>query len=245
MPPIQYPAVPLPPSFPKPEFLKWLRDKKGVQSLYHANTVVTSLSFLKAGGLVSRAKAEQDQLPQTDQYTDVADKAYGIFDKIFVDPTDIHRRLSRRNLYGPVTFVFAVDVVAMECVREVRVTRINPANWHKTSGQISECWFDTPAALNGFEPTGFDNHIVLTCDAGLLPFGPHLQRVILDDPQDGSDAYDAAYAVLSTYISIEKRTCREWCDCAKQYGRAQDREKVFSLTPKSPTNECGLHPFES
>lgn len=223
-----YPEVAIPETLPKDRFLKWLRDKKGVKSLHHANTVTTALSFLKVGGLVSRARAEHDGLPQTKQYTDKADKAYGIFDKIFLDPADLHQTLRRRNQYGPVTFVFDVDVIALACVSEVRVTRLNPSGWNSSSVSSKRCWLNTPEEVKDeFNPAGFKNHVVLTCEEELLPFAGYLRRVILDDPEaklpSKSDAYETASAALAAELKkvglgVEKRVCPAGgCKCKKEY----------------------------
>lgn len=214
---------------PKDVLLNWFRNSentKKVTELHHANTVLTSLSFAKLGGLVSRARVVAEKLPQTEQYTDEDDKRYGSFDKLFLDPTDLHQRLSGRNHYGPVTFVFDVAVLELPCVREVSITRYNPANWHMTSIPKSNRWLTPKDIAERFDPQGWQNHIVLKCATDLLPFTPYLRRVLLADPEaklpDKTDAFQPAFEVLTAAfgrlgIAVRKRECQEKCGCRGTY----------------------------
>ena len=43
---------------------------KGVTELFHVNSVITSLTFIDNGGLLSRETVEEYNLPQTDQQSD-------------------------------------------------------------------------------------------------------------------------------------------------------------------------------
>jgi hypothetical protein len=83
--------VPVAPPLPADKVLLVLQ-KRGVQALYHVNTVRTAISFLKSGGLLSRERGEK--LGQTSQYTDDKDKQLGLWDKVFVDTLNIHTRLA-------------------------------------------------------------------------------------------------------------------------------------------------------
>jgi len=49
-----------------------LQDK-GIRYLYHANSVLTSCQFLRAGALLSRGTIERRELYQTDQSSDDID----------------------------------------------------------------------------------------------------------------------------------------------------------------------------
>lgn len=204
MPPATECPFPLPEALPKDRLLRWFRHEKNerqsVAELHHANTVLTSLTFAKLGGLVSRSRAVAENHPQTEQYTDDDDRVFGIFDKLFLDPLDIHEQKYRRNLYGPVTFVFDVALLELECVREVRVTRKNPSKL-KHLPTNEQRWLAKPTDLTArFDPKSYDNHVVLTCDANFLPFAPYLRRVILTDPQtqmpSGADAFQPAFEAL-------------------------------------------------
>src|SRR5215472_18675424 len=64
----------------------------GVTHLHHANSVITSCTYLEQGGIVSRGFAEDHGLQQSSQPTDELDKKYGIWHTIFVPHVDIHDR---------------------------------------------------------------------------------------------------------------------------------------------------------
>lgn len=214
--------LPLPESLPLERFHAWL-GKRGVRCVYHANTVTTALTFLKLGRLVSRARAVRDRLQQIEQFTDGDDQVYSIFDKLFFDPMDIHQRKWRWNLYGPVTFEFDIDLLRMDRVREVRLTRKNPSRWRWLKS-VSERWLETPADVKAkFDPTGYDNHLVLTCDEEFLPLSPHLKRMILDNPPVAAGLFQPAFDALADGlkdlgVAVEARVCPgKYCKCKEGY----------------------------
>ena len=49
---------------------------KGVTELFHVNSVITSLTFINNGGLLSRETVEEYNLPQTDQPTLIKNSIY-------------------------------------------------------------------------------------------------------------------------------------------------------------------------
>lgn len=100
----------------------------GVNYLYHCNTVETSLSFLKSGGLLSREQCLKMNLPQTPQVTDEIDKKYNIFNDIFFDSIEIQKKTGI-SYYGPVLFVYDINVLDLIDNEKIRVTRKNPINW--------------------------------------------------------------------------------------------------------------------
>lgn len=111
--------------------------EKGVTELFHANTVTTSISFFKAGGLLSRGEVENRGLKQTSQLSDNDDKIYNIWNDIFFDSCDIHHMLKCPNKYGPVCFVFSIDLLDDPMLPEIRITRSNPYNWEKNNTDIN------------------------------------------------------------------------------------------------------------
>lgn len=104
-------------------------ERKNITELYHANTVLTSLSFLAAGGLLSRGAVEERRLPQTSQTSDDLDKEYNIWYDIFFDSADYHQRMKRLNFYGPVCFVYDKMVLTWPDIPDIKITTVNPANW--------------------------------------------------------------------------------------------------------------------
>lgn len=76
---------------------------KGVTELFHVNSVITSLTFINNGGLLSRETVEKYNLPQTDQQSDDIDKKFNIYNDIFFDSVDIYERAKDVNNYGVIT----------------------------------------------------------------------------------------------------------------------------------------------
>jgi hypothetical protein len=95
--------------------------EKGVTNFYHANSVRTSLTFIKERALVSRAYVEGGKLDQTDQYTDTKDKDLGIWDAVFLDVQDLHKHFGI-NHYGPVLFELDLKVLLDPDFNTVQIT---------------------------------------------------------------------------------------------------------------------------
>lgn len=212
--------------------------QKGVEYLYHANTVTTACSFLLLGGLASRDCVESRQLLQTPQLTDSKDKALGIWDRIFLDGVDVHARGGRRNSYGPVLLVFPVSILyALPEGSKVGVTRKNPYNW--TPGESYEDrYFTSESDLHREYAYGdFGKHIILHVPGGILPFSDAHAHIMLDDPglscSDGANAYDRATARLKAAarkgkvkLTIEKRICNPVCRCRTGLRKSYDNEDL-------------------
>jgi hypothetical protein len=116
----------------------------GAKQLYHANTVATSCRFLQQSGLRSREFVEVQGLKQTPRYKDAAE--YGVWNGIFLDTDDIHRRGGRAkgpNQYGPVLFMGDVEVLLqLPEGSDVSITKDNPSNWYDWQGE-DKPWFQT------------------------------------------------------------------------------------------------------
>jgi hypothetical protein len=105
-----------------------LKDK-GIEYLFHANTVTTSMTFIQSGALLSRSHVESNQLYQTDQKSDIEDKTYNVWDDVFIDGLDLHEKYKRANHYGPVLFVLKLDMLLSPSVPRVLITKNNPMYW--------------------------------------------------------------------------------------------------------------------
>lgn len=70
---------------------------KKIEYLYHANTVLTSLTFIQQKALLSRNFIEREQLIQTEQKSDQEDKKYNVWDDVFLDGLDLHKKYRRAN----------------------------------------------------------------------------------------------------------------------------------------------------
>ncbi|MCR5637474.1 MAG: hypothetical protein K6F97_01305, partial [Lachnospiraceae bacterium] len=74
--------------------------------LFHANSVKTSINFIRRMALFSRKFGEERNL-QTVQNSDVIDKEFGVWNDIFFDNVDIpYKSGNNVSAYGPVMFVF-------------------------------------------------------------------------------------------------------------------------------------------
>src|SRR5262249_31053012 len=117
---------------------------KGVYTLHHANSVTTSCTFLRIGGLASRGYVEDSHLAQTPQYSDDADKRLGLWYHVFTDGVDIHARGSIRNNYGPVLFMLPLTILQqLPPGTDVLVTRKNPARW-QSGESAADRYFTSP-----------------------------------------------------------------------------------------------------
>ena len=103
--------------------------KKGITNFHHANTARSSLTFISEKALLSREYIERNGLVQTAQYTDEKDKKLDIWDAVFLDGLDLHKKFSRRNKYGPILFHISLRVLLNSNFPFVRVTKNNPSNW--------------------------------------------------------------------------------------------------------------------
>ena len=161
-------------------------SKKGINNLFHANTISTSITFLNEKNLLSRKYVEDNNLFQTPQYTDNKDKRYGIWDDIFLDAIDIHTEFRRPNNYGPFLFSFDLDILKSDLVKTIRITKVNPSKWDKYPLENDRYYSD----LNQFD----DNYrkgnklkdvgsmFILKDINGKLPLLPYSNRFILDNP---------------------------------------------------------------
>lgn len=201
--------------------------------LHHANSVTTSCSFLQQGGLVSRGFAEHNNLPQTPQpMSDELDKQFGIWQFLFVDHVDIHERGGRKkgpNKYGPVLFVFDVDVLLkMPPKTEVFVTKSNPIHWWAGQPDADRWFLNQQELAANLNYGAFDKMLVIQTPNQKLDFPNRSATIFLDDPQrqvsSGADAYSHAESRLRAAAtaggiaaSIDPHACRPGCICVDTY----------------------------
>jgi len=212
---------------------------QGVERLYHANSVKTALSLLRLGGLASRQLVEQERLPQTIQYTDDVDRQFGIWGDIFADTVDIHARISDRNKYGPVLFVLSIEILNMlPLSSRALVTRSNPSKWGGTKSDTQRYFLNAVDLVDNFSIGNFDQMLVIRTSAGIVPFGDHLQSIILDEPrlanEVGQEFCDAANALTKSsggQVEVVRRSCSSWCKCAMSYAEKSSRIPWFFNLP--------------
>lgn len=209
----------------------------GVATLYHANSVRTSCSFLAAGGLLSRGAAAALGYDQTPQRSDEKDQEVGVWYDVFLDGVDIHDRARRPNKYGPVLFCFSLDLLRTDDLPPLRVTRDNPIHWPRESGDERR-YFASPEALQAEYSFGdFGKMITLRKVKGPLRCFDQLERIVLDDPArdlDGVPVFDRSVEMLEEAagrgelddIGIERRRCA-FCRCKATYEAMSDEKIRF------------------
>jgi hypothetical protein len=203
---------------------------KGVKYLCHANTVTTAAAYLKNGKLLSRESVSKSGDYQTVQKSDEIDKKQGIFDYIFLDTVDIHNRARRRNEYGPVLFVFKLDLLSDSKFKKVRITKTNPIHWDGRESEDKRYYISSEDLENGFRFGDFDASLMFEDIQG-LPLKDYLIGLILDDPKikvNGLDLTENAENVLKASwksgplknikLDVVKRKCTKAnCKCHWNY----------------------------
>ncbi|NMA85012.1 MAG: hypothetical protein GX962_14250 [Epulopiscium sp.] len=214
-------------------------DNKGIKYLYHANTVLTSCTFLKNSGLLSRGAVESHNLRQTYQYTDQIDKQYNIWYDIFLDNCDIHKRGSNRNLYGPVLFCFDLKILLRKALPPIYITKKNPSNWDNTDHK-GDRYFQSIEELEKEYIFGTYGHtITLKNTNQVLPFGRDLKQIIIDDPQVDNLYKNAVEEIIKAGKKgninniknlIIRRECNLNCKCEQYYyENKMDLNRLFSM----------------
>ena len=213
----------------------------GVTKLHHANTVLTSCTFLRLGGLAARGYVERHRLAQTPQKSDREDKKFGIWHDIFVDHVDIHDRASNVCFYGPVLFVFPVEMLAnLPDGTEVHVARANPMGHWSDNDTNGERYYLTPDAVAANLTYGdFDKPVMIRTPDSFVPFPQNPVQVILDsapgpilNPGDMTPSYDRAKARLEAVggpvpVSVTARGCHSTCRCHANYAARADMRFWF------------------
>ncbi|MBQ9086455.1 MAG: hypothetical protein IJY47_04640 [Clostridia bacterium] len=197
--------------------------RAGVNCLYHCNTVVTALSFLRCGGLLSRQTAERLRLPQTRQGSDEMDKLLGVYNDIFFDSVDIHERAHKINDYGAVLFVYSIDVLDSLSNYDIGVTHDNPIRWDPDMSE-SERYFQRKEEFIYFQKGNFAQHITVRNISVPLPFD-YLYEIVIDNPGEDRREYlnEALRCIAQTLydcdlsLSVRVRQCPDHCSCIQKY----------------------------
>ena len=107
--------------------------EKNIDFLYHANTVSTSITFIEHRSLLSRHYIETNRLHQTEQKSDNEDKKFDVWDHVFFDGSDLHKKYKRANKYGPVLFRLKLELLTSPDLSSVHVTKSNPWYWTEST----------------------------------------------------------------------------------------------------------------
>ena len=218
-----------------------LLKEKGIEYIYHSNTVRTACTFLSNKGLLSRKTVECRGLDQTSQNSDDDDKSLGIWNDIFFDNIDIHDHLSRCknksaciNLYGPVLFKFRLEaLLELNILSKLKITRTNPNRWIRDNGGKDDFFETIDEMKDSLSKGNFQQHIVLHNFNNYFSLR-YLEEIIVDDPkiedEKGIDIYSQAVGALKNakrkgrldYISIVRRTCNADCICNETYSKMNE-----------------------
>ena len=202
----------------------------GVDHLYHANSVVTALSYINAGGLLSRQAAENLGVPQTAQYSDDIDRHFGIYNDIFFDSVDIHSRAHCPNDYGAVMFVYSVNVLDTLQDYDICITKDNPIYWEDGMQDNEKYFSSEQEILFGFSKGDFNKHITIKDISVPLSFN-YLEEIVIDNPgrmnyellAEAKRALEAAAKNIGLRIPITVRNCSAICGCHQKYTMSNQR----------------------
>ncbi|RXT69847.1 hypothetical protein B1F71_04455 [Pseudomonas syringae] len=206
--------------------------KKGISNIYHANSLATSISFLKLNSLASRKHVASSGLAQTAQYTDSSDKELNVWDDIFLDTVDIHKRASNRNNYGPILFIFNISIILS--ATGALITKTNPSKWN-TSKKNEDRYFTNAKELEaGWDIGNFDQMITLQTTNGTIPLDENFLSILIDDPVAGefpSKDFMRVQESISNFTNrqITRRQCAPWCKCKKDYQESWILSKMFTV----------------
>lgn len=211
--------------------LKEILLSKDIDYLYHVNTVTTALTFLEQGGLLSRGAVEDRGLPQTWQKSDDTDKEVGVFYDIFFDSVDIHERSKSLNFYGPVTFVYSIDVLDSLEDELVKITKSNPINWSKGMTEEERYFLDKMDVIFNMSKGTFKQHITICEMREPLYFDTYLQKVVLDNPRISNNSYfDTAAGEIQSLLEAHGlpdlviRDCPDVCKCYEEYSTSNRKD---------------------
>ncbi len=163
-----------------------LLREKNVEFLYHANTVMTSITFLKENALLSRHYIEANNLKQSPQKSDAEDKKFDVWDNIFMDGADLHNKYRCANKYGPVLFRMKLDILLSPLIQSMYVTKSNPWYW-KDSTPNDQRYYSSIDDLKNDYLTGkkLDSQIMFTIQGAdkKIKLSDFLHSIGLDEPK--------------------------------------------------------------
>lgn len=224
------------------ELVELLRQY-GKNSIFHANTVATSLSFLRNGGLLSRKYVKEHPATccQTPQYTDETDKLVGVDNDIFFDVENIWGR-NMTCFYGPVVFQYDTQVLLGR--DNLAVSRSNPKDWMNVPED--QRYFPDVASIRQdpylvlFSSWSVYKHIMLQ-QQGRLNFDA-LEKVILYMPPEGVDESSlaernlpsAAYEELAAECGKRRAVLEKRRMNSLQWGKITNFEMFYSPSAAMP-----------
>lgn len=219
--------------------------EKGVLYLFHANTVASSISFILAGGLLSRGDVEKRNIFQTPQASDHKDKLFDVWNDIFLDAEDLHAKFNRNNKYGPVLFKFSIDFLLDDDL-EIWITKSNPIDWAEKLRESDRYYTNVAQYAADWGGENSQRRMITVRKPHSPALFPSLEEIILDTSAgkvyEGYEfeaidtASIAAHALKSATEThrglrsmITLRACNAKCYCAENYSREIDDSELAKL----------------
>jgi len=160
--------------------------EKNIDFLFHANTVSTSITFIEQRALLSRHFIETNALHQTEQKSDNEDKKFDVWDHVFLDGADLHKKYKRANKYGPVMFRFKLELLTSQDFSSIHVTKSNPWYWTENTTLEEKYYKDAEDIKNDYL-TGkrLDSQIMFTIrkPETKIKLNKYLDSIGLDKPK--------------------------------------------------------------
>ena len=175
--------------------------------LYHANSVRTSLSYIREKCIYSRQYGEKHfKAEQTTQKSDPKDKKCGVFNDIFFDNCDTSFFSKRESAYGPITFVFDEKAVLSDESYSIRITKENPwvdkNDWQKLS--YSNKYFVSVEELEEYAQNSqfpfrrmFKNHTTIWNQEQLEISTTNLKRIFVERNEQKKLSIDIRNAIIN------------------------------------------------
>lgn len=203
--------------------------QKRINRLYHANTLITSLSFIELGGITSRGKIEELGLKQTPQYSDCIDKKYNVWNDIFLDTTDLHNYAYngwyRQNIYGPILFELKTELLLDENLNNIWITTNNPTNW--VCNTPDNYFNSVDKYIQNIDTNRQQKMITIRGIDKIISLKKYLTCIYIDNPYvkyNEIKLYEFCYNEICNalnkkgiYTSVLEHDCNRNCYCRKNY----------------------------
>lgn len=212
-------------------------ESKNIKTLFHANTVTTSCTFISEKGLMSRGCVEKKGLIQTAQSSDQDDKNYNVWNDIFLDIVDLHEYFNRQNFYGPVCFVLDSRLLLDDELPNLCITKNNPIYWKDGMSEEEKYYNSVGEYIGNFDnlvsKRNLHNQMFTIHETQQkISLEKYLIKIILDDPQrtiNGIRLYQHAKETLTNALKksgleikkLENRECNK-CYCHANYYEMKD-----------------------
>ena len=220
--------------------IKELLLDRDVEYLYHVNTVVTSLTYINNGGLLSRGDVEDMGLLQTPQASDGLDKEFDVFYDVFFDSVDIHERAKHTNHYGAITFKFPINVLDEFDDCDILITKDNPIRWVSAKDYENNYFTNENDLYNCFSKGDFAQHITIKKPCRPISFD-YLNSIIIETPYDTENkTFNIAVKSIEDALTnkgynpnlLVFRQCSSDCRCKDEYKNKQPGFTYYRFTTK-------------